>query len=1241
MKKLLLVLTGVTLIVSGIVQPAFSQVRSGPVPGRFIVKLSEQADPIQLHQALGKEDRLAPAFATKLDQSLRGVGDISRIYTFSTSVQSLSEQDIISLLGKENIEWVEPDYYLEFFDIPIDSLLSHQWYLINEGQEYYGIKRVDGAYNDELVMKSGTPGADINMISEYLSPPAERTKVVVGIVDTGVDVDHPELQGNIWINDDEIPDNGIDDDHNGYVDDVIGWDVSGDTVNFLNPIGDNDPRDEDGHGSHIAGIVAARDNGVGTVGIAPWVTILPVKIRPNGTSAIGAEGLIYAINNGARVINVSWGTLFQSQVLYAALDFARKNGVLVCIAPGNSGDNSRFYPAGFDLDSTLIVAAGNSDGFVTDFSTVGEHIDITAPGLDILSIRGAGTDMYDHPQVLEPEVRIIEEQYYLSDGTSMATPMIVGGAAYLWGVQPDLSLDEVIDALLLGADDLIDPLNVGDTLPGPDSLSGWGYFNLGSSVALVQSGGIHMTAPTHRSRHSGDVVIKAAGTNGYSGSWTLEYALGLNPSSWQTLATGSSLPEDSILYTFSDPTIDGFVSFRVADDNGYSQLVTVTLSRENVLELTSPINGDAFEYAIPLIGSAFGPDYKRMELLYRDPDGAVKSLFSSTAEYFDSLMFDWAASGTDTGSFTVYLFGYFDTGLQIDSAQVRLNSSFAEGWPRLLPGRAGMSPIACDLNGDGLKELAVATTSGLTLFQGATGEVVPGYPVLPGKDVRCVPAVYDVDRDGEGEIIVTNADGIHVFNYDGTYAEGWPQECFTGAIPYEYAYPQPVIVKLREGSPDGAVPDSGIMLINKLGRLLCYRFNGDRYFYSRELFAQFDARISNAFGMGGGTSPFVTSTDLRGDGLQEVVASFTSPAPYTGLGIFRGANGQPAFGTGSPTVEVMRQATGTVLADLDLDGNPEIITSGIDLSSPPKQRITIKTQGDQDFASWVVPIDTLWNGWLASYPIVADLDLDGIPEILSTYFEYDVSALFIYRADGTPYVDPPPGRPAGVAFYDPNSTFGTPGVANLLGDDRPEIIFRAGYLLPGTGPELLFILDNAAQPINGWPKATPARNNLVASSRYAPLVDDPDNDGLVELSLISDGGDLLVWDFPALYNDGANSFRFMADNYNSGIVKTSGRGAVAGGDFDLSVPSEISPAQNYPNPFNPSTVISFSLPSAQQVKIEIFNILGQKVTTLADRGFEAGDHEIEFDGSALANGVYFYRIKADGEVKTKKMLLIK
>ncbi len=1199
---------------------------TGPVPGKFIVKLRSNAKPGVLAKSVSSNATFGKAFRLVVKPGLKNASNWDLFYVYSTPDKGVKEADIVAQLGPDNIQYVEPDYYIEFFDFPTDSLFSDQWYLYNSGQEYLGIDRNEGSNNDSLVFKHGTPNKDIRLASYYAATPAEHTAVVVAIVDSGVDLHHPELAGQFWKNPDEIPGNGIDDDHNGFVDDTLGYDVSGDVVSFFNPIGDNDPTDSVGHGTHLAGLVAAKRDGKGIVGVAPESKIMAVKIRPNSTNAVAAEGIMYAVNAGAQVINISWGTPFESGILHEALNFARQNNVFVAIAPGNTGGTDRYYPAAFD--SAFVVAAGNSDGDLTYFTTYGAHIDLVAPGQDILSLRAAGTDMYAAGG--EPGVRIIgpDSLYYLADGTSMAAPIASGAAALILALHPQLPVGQLEQALLNGATDMVDPFGQGDSLVGPDTLSGYGYLNVDATLDLLSPSGLKFVSPVKQQRYVSDVPIVIRSTGGYAGSWQVEYSAGSGSTDWFPLSAGTVNAQDSAIMFFTDTTIEGIINLRLTDSFGDISLTDFVHSRRKLTRIMSPSSGERSKYDIPIYGSAHGPDYDSMSLAYIR-NGARHYLTSSTGEYFDSLLFQWTLSGIDTGLYKIVLTGYYSDGFVTDTVSVYLDNAFAMGWPRTLGGKGGLSPVCADLNHDGIKELVVCSGDGVYVFH-PDGSLLSGFPAMVGTDMRCLPVIYDVDRDGVDDIICTNADGLYVFKYDGTMAAGWPVSTFTGLIPYGYSYPNPTITRL------GIDQDSAIVMLNKIGQVMAYRFSGDSYFYSLQgLFATFDPRISDAYGYGGGTSPFVTSADLNGDGLYEVVASYTSPFPFTGVGLFDGRSGQPAFGNANPLILNVPSVFGTAMADLDNDSLLDIVTFGNDSSGIPS--LWVRNAQGTDLPGWPVAMPES-KSWIASYPILADLDLDGIPEILCTVFEFDIGRLYIWKADGTAYHQLT-GAPTGVAFADA-VTFGTPTVANLTGDDYPEIVFRSGYILPNTGPERVYILDHTAEILPGWPITTPARTYEVFSSRFAPLVDDFDGDGKVELILISDNRDILVWNFDASSANGSNRGKFLMDNLNSNTYRSNRLPTSVDNPPD-GLPTRIELAQNYPNPFNPTTTINFALARKGPVVLEVFNLLGQRVATLVNEVLPPGVHSVTYDGNSVASGLYLYRLTTGETQLSRKMVLVK
>jgi serine protease len=263
--------------------------------------------------------------------------------------------------------------------------------------------------------------------------------VVVAVVDTGMQLDHPDLPP-LWRNAGEVCGNGADDDHNGYVDDCAGWDF----VHDDNTV--HDAADSNDHATHIAGTIAAvPDNDRGVAGLAPGVTIMPVKVSANGSMLASdiALGIRYAADNGARVINASFGTSpglaprSAVQVVEDAIAYARGKGVLVAAAAGNDGANTDaapVWPANLPLDNIVSVGASTADEKRAGFSNYGsESVDLFAPGHYIVStMPGSG--------------------YGAMQGTSMATPHVAAAAAALLAQNPAMTPDQVRDRLMATVD---------------------------------------------------------------------------------------------------------------------------------------------------------------------------------------------------------------------------------------------------------------------------------------------------------------------------------------------------------------------------------------------------------------------------------------------------------------------------------------------------------------------------------------------------------------------------------------------------------------------------------------------------------------------------------------------------------------------------------------------------------------------------------------------------------------------
>jgi len=335
------------------------------------------------------------------------------------------------------VEYAEPNYIVRKATIPNDPDFNMLWGLNNTGQTF------------------GTVDADIDA-PEAWDITTGSTNVIIAVIDTGVAYNHPDQNENIWVNTAEIAGNGIDDDGNGYIDDIYGWD-------FI----DNDgyPEDYEGHGTHVSGTIAAKGNdGIGMVGVMWSAKIMPIRfLGVSGAGDIGnaVEAITYAVNNGARIINASWGSGGYSLTLYYAIDDAGSKDVLFVAAAGNEGkdsDSFPFYPASFNLPNIISVAATDDDDNLAYFSNYGAtSVDLAAPGVDIHS--SIPVFAYGTP------IPVYGEENF--DGASGNLPLLgwaSGGNNSTWAITTGTGVD--------GTNSLEDSPG-GDYLPDTDSWAGY------------------------------------------------------------------------------------------------------------------------------------------------------------------------------------------------------------------------------------------------------------------------------------------------------------------------------------------------------------------------------------------------------------------------------------------------------------------------------------------------------------------------------------------------------------------------------------------------------------------------------------------------------------------------------------------------------------------------------------------------------------------------------------------------
>lgn len=422
---------------------------------------------------------------------------------------------VIKYMADPLVEYAEPNYIRRASaTIPNDQFFHQQWALHNTG-----------------TFAGGTAGADIKAVQAW-DIHTGNGEIVIAVLDTGIDFNHADLSGNIWINTGEIPNNGIDDDGNGKIDDWRGW-------NFVS--NNNNPIDDDGHGTFVSGIIGAKGNNfIGIAGVMWNVKIMPLKFLDNtgsGTVANEITAIQYAISKGAKIINASYSGSSHSQAERDAVAAANSAGILFMAAAGNGGnddigDNNDFfpeYPASYNLPNIVSIAATDQNDRRASFSNFGlNSVHVAAPGVYILSTI---------PTSIQPS------GYFFLSGTSASTPHVAGLAGLLYSYYTHFTPSQIRSTILRYV----------DVLP---SLSGFiqtgGKINAYKAISslLIPTGlSATATAPTQISL---SWVDNATGEDGYkierkeaNGSYSQIASISANATSY----TDSGI-KDGTSYTY-------------------------------------------------------------------------------------------------------------------------------------------------------------------------------------------------------------------------------------------------------------------------------------------------------------------------------------------------------------------------------------------------------------------------------------------------------------------------------------------------------------------------------------------------------------------------------------------------------------------------------------------------------------------------------------------------------------------
>lgn len=370
------------------------------VPGEYIVKLKEDAI-----VAKSSIQVLSQQLGAYIKDTIPG----QNIVVIKRPVFEIQSNVLKSMAQNPLVDIVEPNFIYRINKTPNDPMLGQLWGMVNTGQK-------------DSQSRVGVVGMDIGAERAWDITTGSKD-VIVAVIDTGINYNHPDLKDNLWVNEAELNGKaGVDDDGNGIVDDVYGANF----VDAAKPTGN--PLDDHGHGSHCSGTIGATGNdGKGIVGVAWNVRMMGVKfLSASGSGSLdGAlKGIDYATQMGAKILSNSWGGGGYSETLKQAIERSNAAGALFVAAAGNESNNNDAnptYPATYDVPNVLSVAAVDNRGQIASFSNYGKTtVHVGAPGVNIMSsITGTGYDSWS--------------------GTSMATPHVSGMAVLLASNEPNLT----------------------------------------------------------------------------------------------------------------------------------------------------------------------------------------------------------------------------------------------------------------------------------------------------------------------------------------------------------------------------------------------------------------------------------------------------------------------------------------------------------------------------------------------------------------------------------------------------------------------------------------------------------------------------------------------------------------------------------------------------------------------------------------------------------------------------------
>lgn len=1241
------------------------------VPGRLLVKMKADNLSAQFNKSLRtskiqtiaqkigatsqKNIFLKEEFSTEQQAIFEEVG-LDRWVVFTVEVPADLERLINQLKKDPSVEIVEPDYICEMHATPNDPNYIYQQHLPQiKAPEAWDIQKGDAT-------------------------------VIIAIIDTGVDWDHPDLTASIWSNPNEIPNNGIDDDNNGYIDDIRGWDfVSGVTggtgttapdPNDDLTIQDNDPMDFNGHGTHCAGIAAAAtNNSVGVASISWGCKIMPLRIgfRTNNGSGSGystwmAQAFLYAADNGASVASLSFGN--SGQLIIDASLYAFKRGVVICNSAGN-GNNESSSALG-SVPWVLKVASVDDLDRKASYSTYGTWVNISAPGGDQSAGRSGILST-----VVNPSSFYGGKLYEYFQGTSMACPLVAGLAGLVKSKFPTMNSADIVFQICATSNDI--------SSVNPNYVGKLGYGRINAQNAVTAIAPVMKPALSFSSVRSYD----GAGNNNekVEPGETIEMVINLK-NEWEnatnvtasisTTSWGISITKPSVSYGTIlgirdvDNSIKGNESdrfiFSVSSDSIPRSIIfnmTVTADQGYLKEFEIQVNilpsllfVDDDDGSVN-VESYYINAFRSLGLVFEYWNRAVQGQITATQlSNYKTVVWgcEWAFPSLDANDRSA-IGQFLDNGGQLflSGQDIGWDLCASDGVEYLTSGGASKTWFEKYINASYL-----ADNAGTTSLIGVSSD-----PIGNGLNISFTEPLRS-STNQYPDVISPLSGAVSIFNYPNS-TSGAVRSSSTWKVVYF-------------GFGGFEAISSEFIRKTVMERIFNW-FNGFQFKHEKlkdtesseprlvqvEISSSNVTESVNLYWDTDGSFPFnkVTMNSVGGGrfeayipGQSNTTVEYTTIVrtsggymPYTINSYKAGADITPPVILYADSIGNTLSTTGIFTVALKAEDN-----LGVD---PDKVYIHFKFNNSELDSSKLNYINN--NQYSGAFNLSNLTSIVNAKDVVSYYYSVqDASS----QSNYTKY---------------PSTGFYSLVIGRQLIDDfninRPiwDLGLRWGYEQSTKNS----VTSNAMSDSPGGPYLPNTENTLTFTQAFdlksfswarlyfwrAMAIHISDTMYVEYKKSKSDWVTIRKMNgtFPNTWrkdsvdvpgSDGEMYIRFRlksdATNESAGIllddielVSSSYLATAVGGSQVSIIPQEYNLYQSYPNPFNPSTAIRYELPKTSSVTLIIFDMLGREVTRLVNERQEAGTYTTIFEAQKLASGIYFYRLSADNYISTKKMILIR